>query len=108
MQVRTEICGKTHLWCCFDTQGSRTTAGTRTKNSVNCVSRRTAWQHVIGVSDLCIKKEACYNRDALLAKAVSWHDFSHKLVNSRTSSWSFPGGADFPTCWRSILVGRIV
>ena len=32
---------------------------------------------------------------------------TNKLVASRTTSLSFPGGVDYPTYWVSILVGRL-
>ena len=38
-------------------------------------------------------------------RAVSGHDSSHQLVISRSNSESFPGGADYPTYWVSILAG---
>ena len=38
---------------------------------------------------------------------LSRHDSSHRLVTSRTNSKSFAGGADHPTYWVSILLGRI-
>ena len=43
----------------------------------------------------------------LFYRAVNWHDLSHQLVISRTNSKSFPGGADCPTCWVCIPLGRI-
>ena len=43
----------------------------------------------------------------VISRAASLPDFSHQLVISRTSSWSFLRGADYPTYWVSMLVGRI-
>ena len=36
---------------------------------------------------------------------MSGHDSSHQLVISRSNSESFPGGADYPTYWVSMLAG---
>ena len=40
-------------------------------------------------------------------RAVSRHDLSRQLVISRTNSWSFPGGADYPNFGVSILAGTV-
>lgn len=40
-------------------------------------------------------------------RAVSQHDLRLQLVNDQTNSESSSGGADYPTCCVSILVGRI-
>lgn len=39
---------------------------------------------------------------------MSRFDLSHQLVISWASSVSLPGGADYPTYWVFVLVGRIV
>ena len=39
---------------------------------------------------------------------MSQYDSSHLLVVCRTIILSFPDDADSPTCWVSILVGKIV
>ena len=51
--------------------------------------------------------DECYVLGVVI-KAMSRHDITHQQAINRTNNWSFPEGADYPTCVVSILAGRIV